>query len=200
MSDATENGWLPDFIYTGGVFQSGVAMFADGSGRITRFSRESGDLMKALRLPNCAILPGLVNAHSHAFQRVIRGRTEHRTTAERDSFWTWRERMYRAANLLSPEAMYQAARMAFLEMLFSGITTVGEFHYVHHAPGGAPYENRNLLALQVLAAANDVGLRIALLRTAYERAGWRENPDPGQARFITPRAEDFIADVEWVVG
>jgi formimidoylglutamate deiminase len=196
MSDATEKGWLPDFLYTDGAFQSGVAMFADGSGLITRFSRESVDLAKALRLPNCAILPGLVNTHSHAFQRVIRGRTEHRTTAERDTFWTWRERMYRAATLLSPEAMYQAARMAFLEMLLSGITTVGEFHYVHHSPGGAPYGDRNLVALQVLSAANDVGLRIALLRTAYERAGWRKEPDPRQARFLTPRAEDFIADVE----
>jgi formimidoylglutamate deiminase len=196
MSGETEKGWLPDFIYAGGVFQSGVAMFAEGSGRITRFSREPGDLAKALRLANCAILPGLVNAHSHAFQRVIRGRTEHRTTARRDTFWTWRECMYRAATLLSPDAMYQAARMAFLEMLLSGITTVGEFHYVHHAPGGAPYEDRNLLALEVLRAAGEVGLRIALLRTAYERAGWRKDPDPRQARFFTPRADEFIADVE----
>ena len=196
MSDAAENGWLPDFLYADGAFQSGVAMFADGGGHITRFSRESLDLAKALRLPHCAMLPGLVNAHSHAFQRVIRGRTEHRTTAERDSFWTWRERMYYAATLLSPEAMYQAARMAFLEMLLSGITTVGEFHYVHHAAGGAPYDDRNLLALQVVGAASEVGLRIALLRTAYERAGWRKDPDPRQARFLTPRAEDFIADVE----
>jgi formimidoylglutamate deiminase len=142
------------------------------------------------------MLPGLVNVHSHAFQRVIRGRTEHRTTAQRDTFWTWREAMYRAANQLSPEAMYHAARMAFLEMLLSGITTVGEFHYVHHSPGGVPYQVRNLLASEMLRAAGEIGLRIGLLRTAYVRAGWHKPPDPGQARFLTPRVEDFIADTE----
>ena len=92
--------------------------------------------------------------------------------------------------------MYRVARMAFLEMALSGITTVGEFHYVHHDAGGVPFADRNLLALQVLRAAGDVGLRIALLRTAYARAGWRKPSDPRQARFITPRAEDFIADTE----
>jgi len=173
-------------------------MFSDASGRITRFSRESADLAKAERLPNRAILPGLVNVHSHAFQRVIRGRTEHRSGAERDTFWTWRQAMYHAANQLSPEAVYHSARMAYLEMLLSGITTVGEFHYLHHAPGGLPYEDRNLLAWQVLRAAGETGLRMALLRTAYVRAGWHKPVDPGQARFLTPRFEDFIADTQAV--
>lgn len=171
-------------------------MFVDASGLIARFSRESVDLAKAARLRNRAILPGLVNVHSHAFQRVIRGRTEYRSGAERDTFWTWRESMYHAANRLSPEALYHASRMAFLEMLLSGITTVGEFHYVHHAPGGVSYQDRNLLALQVLRAAADTGPRIGLLRTAYVRAGWGKPADPGQARFLTPRVEDFIADTE----
>jgi len=193
---AAETGWLADCIYTGRVFETGLAMFADSCGRITRFSRDSADLAKAVRLPNRAILPGLVNVHSHAFQRVIRGRTEHRTAAERDTFWTWRVSMYHAATQLSPEDMYHAARMAFLEMVLSGITTVGEFHYVHHDSGGVRYQERNLLAHQVLRAAEEVGLRIALLRTAYVRAGWQKPPDPGQARFITPCPQDFIADTE----
>ncbi len=171
-------------------------MFADANGRITRFSRESADLAKAERLRNRAILPGLVNVHSHAFQRVIRGRTEYRSGAERDTFWTWREAMYHAANLLSPEAIYHSARMAYLEMLLSGITTVGEFHYLHRAPGGIPYQDRNLLAWQVLRAAAETGLRICLLRTVYARAGWRKPADPGQARFLTPCFEDFIGDTE----
>jgi len=192
----TETGWLADFVYTGGAFESGLAMFADSGGRITRFSRDSRDLARAERMSNRAILPGFVNVHSHAFQRVIRGRTEHRTAAVRDTFWTWRESMYHAASQLTPEAMYHAARMAFLEMTLSGITTVGEFHYLHHAPGGAPYADRNLLALQVLRAADEVGLRIALLLTAYVRAGWRKLADTGQARFITPLAQEFIADTE----
>jgi formimidoylglutamate deiminase len=193
---ANETGWLADFLFTGGAFEAGLAMFADPTGRITRFSRDQTDLARAERLPNRAILPGLVNVHSHAFQRLIRGRTEHRTAAHRDTFWTWRESMYDAAGRLTPEAMYHAARMAFLEMALSGITTVGEFHYLHHGPGGTPYADRNLLAEQVLRAAKDIGVRIALLRTAYVRAGWQKPADPGQARFITPCAPDFLADTE----
>ena len=185
-------GWLPDYIWREGAFESGVAMFADSSGRITHFSSATADLAQAERLQGRAILPGLINAHSHAFQRVIRGRTEQRSGANRDTFWTWREAMYRAANLLSPEAIYHAARMAFLDMLLSGITTAGEFHYLHHDPAGQPYGDRNLLALQILRAAEDTGLRIALLRAAYVRGG--------QPRFLTPRIEDFIADTEALSG
>jgi formimidoylglutamate deiminase len=171
-------------------------MFVGPDGTITRFSRDESDLAKCRRLPNRAILPGFVNVHSHSFQRVIRGRTEHRTATQHDTFWTWRESMYHAANLLSPDAIYHAARMAFLEMLLSGITTVGEFHYLHHAPGGTPYEDRNLLAFQILRAADEVGIRIALLRTAYVRAGWHKADDPRQARFITSRVDDFLADTD----
>jgi formimidoylglutamate deiminase len=103
--------------------------------------------------------------------------------------------MYFAANRLSPEGIYHASRMAFLEMLLSGITTVGEFHYVLGAPF-APFENRNQLAMQVIRAARAAGLRIALLRTAYARSGWRKPPHPGQASFLTPLVEDFIADTD----
>lgn len=191
-----ESGWLADFIYTGNKFESALAMFAAPDGTITRFSREEADLAKCRPLPNRAILPGLINAHSHSFQRVIRGRTEHRTATQHDTFWTWRESMYHAANLLSPDAIYHAARMAFLEMLLSGITTVGEFHYLHHAPGGIPYEDRNLLAFQILRAADEVGIRVALLRTAYVRSGWERSSDPRQARFITPQVDDFLADTD----
>lgn len=143
-----------------------------------------------------AILPGLVNVHSHSFQRAIRGRTERRSPAGHDSFWTWRNAMYRCANRLSPEDIYHVARMAFLEMLLAGITTVGEFHYLHNAPDGARYKDPNLLAMQVVRAAQDVGLRIVLLRTAYARAGWQTRTNPLQARFITPSAETFIFDTE----
>lgn len=189
-------GWLPDLIYLDGAFQSGVALFADSNGRIERLSRDAADLARAQRLPNRAILPGLVNAHSHAFQRVLRGRTEQRAAARSDTFWTWRGRMYRAASLLSPDALYHAARMAFLEMLLGGITTVGEFHYLHRAPGGVPYEDPNVLALELVRAAGDTGLRIALLRGAYARGGWNKPPESGQARFLTPHPQEFIADTE----
>jgi formimidoylglutamate deiminase len=139
------------------------------------------------------IVPGLVNVHSHCFQRAIRGRTE-RPSSARDSFWTWRDVMYHAANQLTPEDIYDVARMAFLEMLLTGITTAGEFHYLHHAPGGARYDEPNLIAHQVIRAAQSVGIRIVLLRTAYARAGYNLPPNPLQARFVTPTPDAFIAD------
>jgi formimidoylglutamate deiminase len=200
MPEAKERGWLPDFLYRDGRFESGVALFADENGRITRFTESESDLKQAQRLPNRALLPGLVNGHSHSFQRVIRARTEYRTKAVTDTFWTWREAMYHAALRLSPEDIYVAAKMAFVEMALSGITAVGEFHYLHHAADGTPYEDRNLLAKQVLRAVAEVGIKIALLRTAYVRAGWRKEPDPGQARFITPSAQDFIDDTDALDG
>ncbi len=142
------------------------------------------------------LFPGLVNVHSHAFQRAIRGRTERPISTQSDNFWTWRDAMYRAANILSPDDIYHVARMAFLEMLLSGITTVGEFHYLHNAPDGSRYQHANLLAAQVIRAAQDVGIQIVLLRTAYARAGWNQPENPLQARFITPSADTFIADTE----
>ena len=191
------NGWWPDFIYRNGAFESGVAMFADANGRIERFSSDASDLARAQRLPNRAMLPALVNAHSHGFQRVIRGRAEQGMAgASPATFWTWRDAMYRAANLLSAEALYHVSRMAFLEMILGGVTAVGEFHYLHHAPGGVPYQDRNTLALEVVRAAQDTGLRIGLLRAAYARGGWNKPIEPAQARFLSPRAEDFIADSE----
>jgi formimidoylglutamate deiminase len=201
MPEAKERGWLPDFLYRGGNcetgrFENGVAIFADENGWITRFSGSPADLAKAQRLPNRALLPGLINGHSHTFQRVIRARTEYRTPAVKDTFWTWRESMYHAALRISPEDIYVAARMAFLEMALSGITAVGEFHYLHHAADGSPYQDRNLLAKQILRAADEIGIRVALLRTAYVRAGWKRELEPGQARFITPNPQDFIDDTD----
>src|SRR5437667_7232410 len=145
------------------------------------------------------MLPGMVNSHSHAFQRVLRGRTEFRsrdTDLNRDSFWTWREMMYSAATRLSPEDIYDASRMAFLEMALSGITAVGEFHYLHNEPDGKPYDDPNLLAKEVIRAAGDVGLRIALFRVAYARSGFKTDPNPRQARFIESSPQVFLKNLE----
>jgi len=92
--------------------------------------------------------------------------------------------MYHAASRLDPQQVYDVARMAFLEMVLAGTTTVGEFHYLHHAPDGRPYDDPNLLSKQVIAAAESVGIRIVLLRTAYLRSGFELPLDPGQSRFF----------------
>jgi formimidoylglutamate deiminase len=190
--------WLPDLLYTGGRFESGLALVSDRAGRITYLTRDDDESLAAarvVRLTGRALLPGLVNAHSHAFQRVIRGRTERRS-ATHDSFWTWREMMYQAATRLSPDDLYDASRMAFLEMAASGICAVGEFHYLHHTPEGTRYADENELAKQVVRAARDVGLRIALLRVAYARAGWNTPPNARQSRFIERDAQAFLKQTE----
>ena len=175
--------WLPDLLYADGRFLSETALIVDNTGRILELV-PAQLATNPIRLKRRALLPGLVNAHSHAFQRVIRGRTEYRSAQSSDSFWTWRELMYAAANKLDVNEIYVASRMAFLEMALSGITAVGEFHYIHLAPNGQPYGDRNLLAREVARAANDVGIRIALLRVLYERAGFQKETNRWQRRFI----------------
>lgn len=202
MSTPAESliAWLPDLLYRGGQFHSGLALICDASGSIMKLTRaqELRD-EKQIRLANRALLPGMINAHSHAFQRVLRGRTEYRKSDEKDSFWTWREMMYSAATRLAPEDIYDASRMAFMEMALGGITSVGEFHYLHHAPEGTPYEDPNLLAKEVIRAANDVGLRIALLRVAYARAGFQTEPNPRQGRFIENDPQLYLKNLKRLI-
>jgi formimidoylglutamate deiminase len=193
LSVSNPKAWLPELIYVDGRFQTLRALACDRDGLIVQ---AAGGVETATRLDNRAMLPGLIDAHSHAFQRVIRGRTEYRTANTKDSFWTWREMMYRAAGRLTPEDVYDASRMAFLEMALSGITAVGEFHYLHHAPDGSAYDDPNLLAKEVVRAANDVGLHIALLRVAYARSGFETEINPQQARFIERDCEIYLKHVE----
>src|SRR6185369_996723 len=189
--------WLPDFIYVDGRFQSEVALVCDQ--RVVKLA-PAAEVPNPVRLKNRALLPGLVNAHSHAFQRVIRGRTERRSQNTSDSFWTWREQMYAAANRLTPEDIYAASRMAFLEMALAGITAVGEFHYLHHAPDGTPYSDPNLLEREVIRAARDAGIRIALLRVAYARAGYQTEPNPRQVRFIESSPDVYLKNLEQLLA
>lgn len=186
--------WLPDLIYVHGRFQSARALVCD-AGKVVQIA-SADQAENATRLRGRALLPGLINAHSHAFQRVIRGRTEHRSQHTTDSFWTWREQMYAAANRLGPDDIYSASRMAFLEMALTGITAAGEFHYIHYAPDGSAYSDPNLLAREVIRAARDVGIRIALLRVAYARAGYQTEPNPLQIRFIEDSAETYLKHLE----
>ena len=202
MDSRNTTAFVPEMLYVGGRFLRGRALVCDGAGRVVRVARveELSEGARLVQLRGRALLPGMVNAHSHAFQRVIRGRTEYRAANTRDSFWTWREQMYAAASRLTPEDIYDASRMAFLEMALGGTTTVGEFHYLHRAPEGAEYEDPNLLSKQVVRAALDVGIRIALLRVAYARAGHLKEPDPRQLRFIEPYAEVYARNTESLIA
>ena len=175
-------------------FERGVAVGIDAeTGLITRVTSVT---VGAVPLPRRALVPGFVNVHSHSFQRAIRGRTEHRTGAEYDTFWTWREKMYHVAQSLTPEDIHDVARMAFLEMTLAGITTVGEFHYLHHQPDGTPYADPNETAKAILTAAQEVGIGIVLLQCGYTRGGFDRPLHPGQRRFCTPSADVFCANLE----
>ena len=147
------------------------------------------------RQDNHLLIPGLATAHSHAFQRALRGRTQRRETGA-GSFWSWRGLMYALAEQLDPDDMFHIARFAFAELAMSGVTAVGEFHYVHHAPGGQPYADRTILAEAVIRAAREVGLRITLIRTVYLRAGYEQEMTPAQRRFADPSIEPILQDVE----
>ncbi|MEV5492585.1 formimidoylglutamate deiminase [Streptomyces bobili] len=124
-------------------------------------------------------LPGLANAHSHAFHRALRGTVQ----VGSGTFWTWREVMYSVADRLTPQTYHQLARAVYAEMALAGITAVGEFHYVHHAPGGTRYADPNAMGEALIEAAAEAGIRITLLDTAYLSSGFGQAPNAHQLRF-----------------
>jgi formiminoglutamate deiminase len=141
-------------------------------------------------------LPALATAHSHAFQRAMRGAAQRRARGGKDDFWTWRGQMYKVAASLTPDTIVPIAQTAYRELAKAGVRTVGEFHYVHHQPDGRPYADRTVLADAMIQAAKAEGLRIALLRVAYNRAGPQREAEPGQRRFCDPSVDDVLRDVE----
>ena len=161
-----ELGWLPDLVYTGEKFEAGLAFFADALGRITRFSREPADLAVARRLPGQAALPGLVNVHAVSWQRLLRGRTEKPSRDPTGPRAAWRDASHALAAKLKAQDVYEAARMAFTEMLLAGTTSAGEFHDLQCRPNDEPLPEPGLAAEQVLRAAHDVGIRISLFNVA----------------------------------
>lgn len=187
----------PSLLWADGRFRSNAALLVDERGRIVAVTAPDAASDTGVDLPGKALLPGFVNVHSHAFQRLIRGRSESRAVAGKD-FWSWRGTMYHAAGALDPEEVYDVARMAFLEMALAGTTTVGEFHYLHMDRDGRPYEDPNLLSKQVIAAAQSVGIRMVLLRSAYLRSGFQLPRDPGQTRFFETTRE-FLANTDVLV-
>ncbi len=178
-----------DFTWTGREFAPGVQIGIDGDGAIT----EVGALRRPStnRLSGQAILPGFVNAHSHAFQRGLRGKGERFFKGSGD-FWSWRQAMYDLVEDLDADRFYQVCLSAYNEMRDRGITTVGEFHYLHHSRNGADYALDDL----VLQAAADSGIRIALLETYYRTGGFGHRAGRGQQRFLSPSLEAYWEQVE----
>ncbi|MTD13005.1 formimidoylglutamate deiminase [Nakamurella sp. YIM 132087] len=147
-------------------------------GIITAISRGPGAAPVDEWLPGL-VVPAFADAHSHVFHRGLRGRTHD----EGGSFWTWRDRMYTLADRLDPDRLYELALAAYVEMVCAGVTAVGEFHYLHHGPGGAPYADPNLMGLAVSEAGRAAGLQVTLLDVAYLAGGFGQPVGPSQRRF-----------------
>ena len=180
-----EWAWLPEGLRRDVLFEVEC-------GRITAV-RQAEAPGGARRIPGL-VLPGLANVHSHAFHRALRGDTA------RGTFWTWREQMYRVAAKLDPDSYYLLARGVYAEMVQAGITGVGEFHYLHHAPGGSRYRDPNAMSHALARAAHDAGIRLTLLDTCYLAGGFDRGLDEVQQRFSDgdaagwgERAESFTA-------
>ena len=179
--------WL-ERAWTGqGPVRSGVRVTVE-DGVFTEVA--DGDPDGAERLAGLTI-PGLANCHSHAFHRALRGRTQR----ERGTFWTWREQMYAVAERLTPDTYFELARATYREMVAGGITSVGEFHYLHHGPDGTPYDDPNAMGHALVAAAGEAGIRIALLDTCYLTAGIGRGAEGVQIRFGDGTADGWAERV-----
>ena len=167
-----------ELAWLGSEPRAGVLIELGDDGRIAAVSPGAppGD---AERLAGLTI-PGLANAHSHAFQRALRGHAQ-----GPGSFWSWRERMLALAETIEPDAMLRLARATYAEMALAGVTVVGEFHYLHHGPGGVPYDDPNEMGRALVEAATQAGIRIVLLDACYLRGG--------SARFRDADAETWAA-------
>lgn len=154
----TEKGWERDVLVQIGA--SGQIVSVDANSTAPADSHRSA-----------VLLPAQANLHSHTFQRAMAGLSEARSPAGRDSFWTWREIMYRFLDILDPDDIEAIAAFAFVEMLESGYSSVAEFHYVHHQPGGTPYANLGELSERIAAAASASGIGLTLLPVAYAQGG-----------------------------
>ncbi|MEV6754642.1 formimidoylglutamate deiminase [Streptomyces sp. NPDC051214] len=178
----TETYWLEQ-AWLDPTVEPGVAVEVTGD-RITAVRKGVEAPPPGATVLRGLTLPGLANAHSHAFHRALRGTVQ----VGSGTFWTWREVMYSVADRLTPDTYRALARAVYAEMALAGITTVGEFHYVHHAPGGTPYADPNAMGEALIEAASDAGIRITLLDTAYVASGLLsdtrgEAPNRHQLRF-----------------
>jgi formimidoylglutamate deiminase len=190
-------GWTPDALVT--VAEDGrisaIESGGDGAGSASHSERRPQEIERV----SGYVVPGMPNAHSHAFQRGMTGNTEFRLS-DRDSFWTWRQAMYRLANRIEPEDLQVLATQLFIEMLKAGYTSVAEFHYLHRRPAGDHYPDGGGLWDAIITAAAASGIGLTLLPTLYQTSDFGAAPlKPEQARFASD-TDWFLRGVEARIG
>jgi formiminoglutamate deiminase len=185
--------WWCEHAWLGGDTVERGVLIEVADGRITTIRTDAAPDATLKRLHRM-VIPGMGNAHSHAFHRALRARTQR----DRGSFWTWRDLMYRAANRLDPDRYRALARGVYAEMALAGITSVGEFHYLHHDVGGRPYADPNAMGHALVDAAADAGVRLTLLDTCYLSSAPDGTPlnDGPQQRFGDGSGVDWAQRVE----
>jgi formiminoglutamate deiminase len=196
MNAGVERWWC-EHAWLGGDTVDDDVVITVADGRITAIETDRTPPADAHRLRGL-VLPGMANAHSHAFHRALRSRTQR----DRGSFWTWRDLMYRAADRLDPDRYLTLARVVYAEMALAGITAVGEFHYLHHDRGGTPYTDPNVMGHALVQAAADAGIRLTLLDTCYLSAAADGTPlaEGPQQRFGDGSGEQWAQRVEALHG
>jgi formimidoylglutamate deiminase len=176
------------------LFQEGwkknVKISTDSNGEITEIIEnfEGKDCETEVQLA----IPGIPNAHSHAFQYAMAGLTEDHSESRSSNFWTWRNEMYNLALNIDPDSLQGIATMLYSEMLKNGYTSVAEFHYLHHDKDGNKYSNVSELGERLLIAAKDAGIHITLVPIFYNKGGFQKKHEPEQKRFISHNSEEYI--------
>lgn len=192
--------WWCESAWIDGQVVAGVRITVGDDGHITSLEADASPGVSQ-RLTGM-VFPGFANAHSHAFHRALRGHTQ-----QTGDFWTWREAMYQIADLLDPDSYLRLATAAYAEMALAGFTAVGEFHYLHHQPGGTPYDDPNAMGEALIEAARRAGVRLTLLDTCYLTGGIGQPLNGFQTRFgdrdawaWAARAEGLLADANTRIG
>jgi formimidoylglutamate deiminase len=183
--------WAPQAWVHGGWRQQ-VLLRMGMDGRWSDVRTDAAPPPQATRLAG-PVLPGLVNAHSHAFQRAFAGLAERRSGAQEDDFWSWRDRMYAIALRISPEVLKAVAAQLYTELLMGGYTQVCEFHYLHHAPDGSRYADPMTNCRALIQAAQETGIGLTLMPVVYERAGFGQTTLRDEQRRFAARVDDVLA-------
>jgi len=191
--DSQQALFAPHALLPGGWARD-VLLVWDASGSLTGVTPGAAGIA-GVRRARGTVVPGMPNLHSHAFQRAFAGLAEYRGEAA-DSFWTWRERMYRFAAAMTPDALEDIATHLYIEMLRAGYTSVCEFHYVHHDPQGQVYADAAEMSLRLVAAAGRAGIGLTLLPVLYQAGGFGGAAPLQQQRRFTNSADGLLRIVE----